>query len=156
MRSKAKAIAERQTRLAIATLILTLIAGAVGCQKSAVEPVAIAAEDICGYCRMAISEKQYAAEFVDRDGQAFKFDDIGCMIEHLKTRKNRADIAAYFVADFESRSWLKAEDAALVRSKELKTPMGFGIVAFKDREKADHAAGVYHGTVALFAELVES
>jgi copper chaperone NosL len=156
VRSKAKTIAERRTRLAIATLILTLIAGAAGCQKSAVEPVAIAAEDICGYCRMAISEKQYAAEFVDRDGQAFKFDDIGCMIEHLKTRKNRADIAAYFVADFESRSWLKAEDAALVRSKELKTPMGFGIVAFKDREKADQAAGAYHGTVAMFAELIES
>lgn len=156
MRSKAKAFAERRPRLAISTLILTLIAGAAGCQKSAVEPVAIAAEDICGYCRMAISEKQYAAEFVDRDGQAFKFDDIGCMIAHLKTRKDRADIAAYFVADVESRSWLKAEDAALVRSKELKTPMGFGIVAFKDRERADHAAGAYHGTVATFAELIES
>lgn len=156
MRSKPKANAERRARPALATLILTVMANAVGCQKSAIEPAAIAAEDICGYCRMAISEKQYAAQFVDREGQPFKFDDIGCMIEHLKTRKNRADIAAYFVADFESRSWLKAEDAVLVRSKDLKTPMGFGIVAFKDREKADQAAGAYHGTVATFAELIES
>jgi copper chaperone NosL len=132
------------------------MAGAAGCQKTAIEPVAIAAEDICGYCRMAISEKQYAAQFVDRDGLAFKFDDIGCMIEHLKTRKSRADIAAYFVADYESRSWLKAEDAALVRSKEIKTPMGFNIVAFRDRERAAQAAAAYNGTVATFAELIES
>ena len=155
MRSKGKANAERQTLLAIATLILTLVANA-GCQKAAVEPAAIAAEDICGYCRMAISEKQYAAQFVDRDGEAFKFDDIGCMIEHLKARISRADIAAYFVVDFESRSWLKAEDAALVRSKKIKTPMGFNIVAFKDRERAEQAAAAYNGTVATFAELIES
>lgn len=155
MKSRKKAIAERRTLLPLAMLIMTLMLSGAGCQTAAIEPVAIAGEDMCSYCRMAVSEKQYAAEFVDRDGQAFKFDDIGCMLEHLKERKNRDDIAAWFVVDFDSRSWVRANEAALVRSNELKTPMGFGIVAFKDSAKADQAAGIYHGARASFAELIK-
>ena len=125
------------------------------CQKRTVEPVAIAPEDMCSYCKMAISEKQYAAELIDSEGQAFKFDDIGCMVNFVKKRKDSAKTAAYFVMDFENREWVKAENAYYVRSSELTTPMNGGIIAFKDQSRAQAAADKYHGTLLRFDEIIQ-
>ena len=123
------------------------------CQEGAIEPVAIAPEDMCAYCKMAISEKRYAAQFVDRDGQPFKFDDIGCMIKFANEKMDRDKIAAYFVIDFDERQWVKAEGAYYVSSGELKTPMDGQTAAFKDEAKAREAAARFHGRRLGFADL---
>jgi copper chaperone NosL len=115
------------------------------------EPVALAPEDMCSYCRMAISEKRYAAELLDSDGRAFKFDDIGCMSNFVNKREVKAMV--YFVMDFDERTWIRAEDAFYVRSAEITTPMNGGIVAFQTEAKARQAAGKYHGTVQRFDEV---
>jgi copper chaperone NosL len=125
----------------------------VSCQKSMIGPVAIAPEDMCAYCKMAISEKRYAAEFIDSEGQAFKFDDIGCMVNFIKSKKNTTKIVAYFVMDFDERQWIKATDASYVRSSELNTPMNGGIIAFKNQAKAKEAADRYHGKLIRFEDL---
>lgn len=126
----------------------------IGCQTSRIEPVALAPEDMCSYCRMAISEKQYAAELIDSEGQAFKFDDIGCMSNFIKSKRNNAKPVAYFVMDFNERQWIKAEDAYYVRSSELTTPMNGGIVGFKTESSAQEAAGKFHGKLLRFKEIM--
>jgi copper chaperone NosL len=123
------------------------------CQKNMNGPVAIAPEDMCAYCKMAISEKRYAAELIDSEGQAFKFDDIGCMVNFSKNQKNTAKIAAYFVMDFDERQWTKADDAYYVRSSELTTPMNGGIIAFKNQSKAQEAIGKYRGKLLRFKDI---
>src|ERR1700687_4734059 len=100
------------------------------CQRSMNGPVAIAPDDMCAYCKMAISEKRYAAELIDSEGQAFKFDDIGCMVNFIKAKKNTTKIVAHFVMDFDERQWIKADDAYYVRSSEITAPMNGGIIAF--------------------------
>ena len=138
----------------LAACVVVGVAVFANCQKRSIEPVAIAAEYMCSYCRMAISEKQYAAEFIDTEGNAFKFDDIGCMVNFLKNKKNSVNPAAYFVMDFESRRWLKAETAVYVRSSEVSTPMNGGIIAFHDQTQAQSAADKYHGTRFGFDKLL--
>lgn len=123
------------------------------CQKQAVEPVALAPEDMCAYCKMAISEKRYAAELIDSEGQEFKFDDIGCMVNFTKSKKDATMIVTYFVMDFDERQWTKADDAYYVRSSELTSPMNGGIIAFKNESKAQEATGKYHGKLFRFKEL---
>ena len=140
-------------RIKRATLSFLLALMIAGCQKGETEPAAIAPEDICAYCKMAISEKRYAAQFVDRDGQPFKFDDIGCMINFANEKQNRDEIAAYFVMDFDERQWVKAEHAYYVSSTELKTPMEGHAAAFKDEAKAREAADRFHGRLVGFADL---
>lgn len=125
------------------------------CQSATLEPVAIEAHDMCAFCRMSISEKRYAAELIDRDGEAFKFDDISCMTNFRKEKKNDGSIRATFVMDFERREWLKAEDAFYVRSAEIKTPMSGGIVALKAESNAQAAAAKYQGTMLRFTELTK-
>jgi copper chaperone NosL len=124
-----------------------------GCGQPKLEPVEIAAEDMCAFCRMAISERRYAAEFLNQDGDAFKFDDIGCLVSYLKAKQSRSDVAAYFVVDYEARQWINAEQAYFVRSEEFKTPMSGRLVAFSDRSKAEEAAAKYHGKLLGFSEL---
>src|SRR5262245_41219167 len=77
----------------------------VACQAPSSQPVELLAEDMCTYCRMAISEKRYAAQFVDQEGQASKFDDVGCMMSYLRSRKGQEPIAHYYVVDFDSHRW---------------------------------------------------
>ena len=125
------------------------------CQKGATEPVAIEANDMCSFCRMSISEKRFAAEFIDVDGEVFKFDDIGCMASFVEQKKSRAPIHATFVMDFDARHWLRAEDAFYVRSSEFATPMGFGIAAFKDQSPAEAAATKFRGTMLRFSDLIK-
>ena len=124
------------------------------CQKQSVAPVALAAEDMCSYCRMAISEKRYAAELIDSEGEVFKFDDIGCMANFVKSKKNSATTVAYFAMDFNERQWIKAEDAYFVRSSELTTPMNGEIIGFKTESRAEEAAGKFHGQLLRFKEIV--
>ena len=125
------------------------------CQRGATEPVAIEANDMCSFCRMSISEKRYAAELIDEQGEVFKFDDIGCLANFIKQKRNNAPIKATFVMDFDRREWLKAEDAFYVRSAELKTPMNGGMAAFQDQVSAQVAVAKYHGTKLDFAEVTK-
>lgn len=123
------------------------------CQTRKIEPVAIAPEDMCSYCKMAISEKQYAAELIDSDGQVFKFDDIGCLLNFVKKQSVSVPASSFFVMDFDQRQWIKADSAYYVRSSELTTPMNGGIIAFKDQANAQEAVGKYHGKLLRFGEL---
>jgi copper chaperone NosL len=122
------------------------------CQKSNVVPVALELEDQCSYCRMAISEKRYAAELIDTEGQAVKFDDIGCMINFIKS-KNNSKFVAQFVMDFDERQWIRAEDAYYIRSAELNSPMNGGVVAFKTQSQAEEAAARFHGQPLRFNDI---
>jgi copper chaperone NosL len=139
-------------RLACGVAMLLVVAS---CQTTTIEPVSIEANDMCSFCRMSISEKRYAAELLDDDGQAFKFDDIGCMVNFIKQKKYNRSIRATFVMDFDRHDWLKAENAFYVRSPELKTPMSGGIVAFKDQSGAEAATAKYHGKMIDFAEITK-
>lgn len=141
------------TTLWAASLIAGLVVLA-NCQKRTIEPVAIVVEDMCSYCKMAISEKQYAAELIDNEGQPFKFDDIGCMLSFIKENSVSVSASSFFVMDFDQRQWIKADSAYYVRSSELMTPMNGGVIAFKDPSKAQEAAAKYRGKLLGFKELL--
>jgi copper chaperone NosL len=126
----------------------------VACQQSQLKPVELLPEDVCSFCKMAISEKRYAAEFITKDGDAFKFDDISCMAGYINAKKNRDSIAGFFVVDFNSKEWTKAEEAHFVKSSQFKTPMSGGIVAFKNREQAEATAKANQGKLLSFADVI--
>jgi copper chaperone NosL len=135
-------------RLALVAILLLLSA----CQSGVPRPVAIEPEDMCAYCKMAISEKRFAAELIDREGQAFKFDDISCMTGFVKKREP-SNIAARFVMDFDTKEWVKAEQAFYVKSGEIKSPMGGGMIAFASESEARDAADKYRGTLLRFSDV---
>jgi copper chaperone NosL len=123
------------------------------CRQALLQPVEIQPEDVCARCKMAISERRYASEFVTKGETAYKFDDIACMLRVIQERHSRGDIAAVFVVDYPTRRWINALEAWFVRSQSLKTPMGGGIVAFQDQPRAEAAVLQFHGELLRFGDL---
>jgi len=125
-----------------------------GCGSAELRPIELLPEDACAFCRMAISDKRFASEVITKDGDAIKFDDIGCMLRYRKERSN-VESAATFVVDFDTREWLKSEEAYFVKSKEFKTPMAGNMVAFKTGADAAIAVDRTQGVPLRYAALLE-
>lgn len=132
----------------MATICLLLTA----CQ-SALQPVEIDANDMCSFCKMAISEKRYAAEAIDTAGTVYKFDNAACMTRFVGERGLRAKMAVYYVADFDSRTFVDAQKAVFAISEAIPSPMASGLAAFKDRAKAHQFAADHQGNVIAFEDL---
>jgi copper chaperone NosL len=125
-------------------LFITVLA-AFGCGQTAIKPVELSAGDMCSFCKMAISEKRYACELVNRFGDATKFDDIGCMKNYIL--KEHPEPSTIFVVDFSSKQWIDAKHAFYVHSSQLQTPMAGATAAFASQEDAQNAAKKYHGEI---------
>jgi nitrous oxide reductase accessory protein NosL len=124
------------------------------CQTAEIKPLEIVTGDTCARCKAPITEKHFAAEFVTKDRFVRKFDDISCLIQHAaKVGKN--NIAAYYVADFPSQKWLKAEEAHFVQSDQISTPKNSGILAFKDEAQAKTLASQYQAKLVKFSDLIK-
>lgn len=108
-------------------------------------------EDTCDRCQMIINEARYAAAYVMPDGQARRFDDIGGMVAY--TQEVVEDVAVFWVHDFDTEEWLKADEAFYVKGDHL-TPMGFGIIAFAEQGRAESWVNQEGGMIMSFADLM--
>ena len=125
-------------------------AAILGCAPRAEGPPAIRyGESACTQCRMLISEERYAAARRP-PGEAEVFDSVECLIGRI--RQDRVEAPAW-VHDYDSAAWMDARLAHYVRSAQLQTPMGGGLVALADGSAAAELAQRVEGRVARFAEL---
>lgn len=137
----------------IVVVVLTVIwAGA--CAARASGPPALHVDrSVCSRCGMLISEPAYAAAIRWSDGPDQLFDDIGCLI--AAAGSHAAKGARYWFHDGANGEWIADGHPVFVMSTELKTPMGGGIVAYRDRAEADRAAARHSGVVVSeLADLV--
>jgi copper chaperone NosL len=101
--------------------------------------------DRCDACGMIISDPRYAAA-VRQGATTYRYDDIGCLLAHSgKTLFGRKSTG--YVHDADSHDWLEAGSAAFVRSAAIRTPMGYGLAAYRTPEAARRA----HPGVAVMA-----
>ena len=135
------------------TLLTCLLLAAVSCANREPRPVEIESTDMCAQCKMAISEKRYAAELVDAEGNVTKFDNLDCMVRYASSRGLRDKSATWFVMDSEGREWLDARKVLLVRAASIPGPMGSGILAVKDAAAAGLLAKRFSGQVLYFDDL---
>jgi copper chaperone NosL len=109
-------------------------------------------EDVCEFCNMIISDERYAAGYITEDGQQHIFDDIGNMFRNHLQKSDK--VTAFFVHNYENKSWIRAEKAAYVQSSQLTTPMLSGLAALESPEKAQVLAAELQGHVMTFAEVL--
>lgn len=133
--------------------MICLIVIAVGCANRPLRPVEIEADDICAQCKMAISEKRYAAEMADTDGNVIKFDNIDCMVRYAASHGLREKAPAWFVADSDGKQWLDARETLFVKSAAIPGPMGSGVLCTRDQTQANQLAQHFSGQVLHFDDL---
>lgn len=112
--------------------------------------------DICALCKMAISQASYAGQFIDKDGNVLKFDDIGCMIRFVRDNNQRDAVAKFFVMDYDTRQWLDGQQATYVKADRNASPMGSGLTAFRETSRADDYAAKNKGRLLHFEDLWKS
>jgi nitrous oxide reductase accessory protein NosL len=99
---------------------------------------AFAADIPCSQCGMIVDAgSKFAAKIVAGE-RTLSFCDIGDLFVYLKRKKMSADGA--FVKDHPSGEWVEAKTAYFVHDeKKFKTPMGWGVAAYRDRNRAAEA-----------------
>ena len=103
----------------------------------------------CAQCKMAISEKRYAAELAEPDGGIVKFDNVACLIRYASAHGMKETAGAVWLMDNEGQHWLDARQAFLVQSARIPGPMGDGILAASDPSAADNLAKRFAGARIL-------
>jgi copper chaperone NosL len=152
---KAKIQKSMRWDLGAGILDLTTIAAlsllTVSCSAKADGPPEIVVDrTACSHCTMLISEVSYAAAYQAPGADARVFDDIGCLLEAMRREGLQAERSGLrvWVRDGGDGNWLDEGSAVFVVSSEIRTPMGDGIVAYRDAARAKQMADQHRGRVA--------
>lgn len=93
--------------------------------------------DRCAECRMAVTDRSYAAQIVG-SGISLFFDDAGCLVQYERQGKISGEaVHGRFVRAAAGGSWLAVEKAVWVLFRGVRTPMGYGLHAFADTQGAE-------------------
>lgn len=142
-------------KFAIALLLCSL---AYGCSRTATDapPVVHYGRDECAGCGMIVSDERYACALrvtIDGETRDLIFDDIGDMLDYQREKGGAMQVARCYVHDFESKRWIDGSTAAFVKSDDVHSPMGSGIVAASDRTAAESLQAKLGGKVLSYADI---
>jgi copper chaperone NosL len=121
-------------RILALALVVTLSMSACSPQKPGDVPEMKVGRDACARCGMIVSDDRFASGYVDDDGRAVIYDDIGEFLEAVASKPELK--ARAFVRDAVDARWLPASSAVFKRIEGLPTPMGSGYAAFADEQEA--------------------
>jgi copper chaperone NosL len=127
------------------------LAGCGGSTPEGPQPPAITyGRDNCDECGMSINDPAYAAGTLTAAGPRL-FDDIGDMF--IYHRKHTDEVPqAWFVHDYNTKAWVRGEQATYVQSQSIHSPMGHGLAAFESAQGAQVFAGTLTGAKVLSFE----
>jgi copper chaperone NosL len=98
----------------------------------------------CSHCGMLISEPLYAAAYEAPGAEARVFDDIECLRQAARAEDTPL---TFWFHDADDKRWIDGAAAVFVASPEIRSPMGGGLIAYRDRAAADRAAEQHKGRV---------
>jgi len=132
--------------------IISLLLLFYGCNVS---PQAINyGSDGCYFCKMTIVDKVHAAEIVTKKGKVYKFDSSECMI-HFLSEFNPSEIELYLSNNYtEPEALIDATKASFLVSKNIRSPMGGFLSAFKTEEDALKMQSEKGGTLYTWNQLL--
>ena len=96
-------------------------------------------KDVCTFCKMGIADQKFGGEVITKKGKLYKFDDVVCMIQFLKSGSvKEEDISKKLVINFQKQNdFIDVNKAFFFVSPELKSPMGGNAGAFISQSEAD-------------------
>lgn len=110
--------------------------------------------DNCAYCRMTVTDPRYGAELVTATGKTYMFDSIECLAAYVQENPD-VEVHSLWVPNFRDPGTLmNLEEAFLVRSDSLKSPMSLNVAAFRENSASPEVvADSLGGTVMSWNEV---
>ena len=142
-------------RLYAAAAAPALMVAIIGLSSCGTGPQAIRyGQDNCDFCKMAFSDPHFGGEVISKKGKVYKFDDLHCLVESVRTGvPAAADIAGIYLLDYNGGAWLKVGNAFLLYSNAFHTPMNGNIAAFADSAARDAQFNQSKGQTITWKEL---
>ncbi|WP_323788015.1 nitrous oxide reductase accessory protein NosL [Psychroserpens sp.] len=110
--------------------------------------------DGCHFCKMTIVDKVHAAEIVTTKGKVYKFDATECMINFID-EFDTSEIALYLSNNFTNpEELIDATSATFLISKNIPSPMGAYLSAFKNKADAKIAQTDKGGDLYTWTQLL--
>lgn len=139
-------------RVAAVLLCGMLVAG---CGTGGPEPAALdAGREACAFCRMTVSQPEFASQVVAPGELPKFFDDLGCLSSFLAGTPEVPPSAAVFVTDHRTKAWVRAEDAVFSRVPSLATPMSSHLVAHASTASRDSDSSLGGSSVVSLGDVV--
>jgi copper chaperone NosL len=92
----------------------------------------------CAECGMAVNtDGPFASHLEYPGGKTEWFCDLGDMMLYYYGDKDKAGAAKLQVKDYPSNSWMDGRKAWYLTGTGVKTPMRYGIIAFRDKKAAE-------------------
>jgi copper chaperone NosL len=101
-------------------------------------------KDVCYTCKMGFTDYRFGGEVITVKGKLYKFDDIICMIQFLKSGiVEEKEIKQTIVVDFNNPGkFINTTEAFFAASPQLKSPMGSNAAAFHTLAAARETSGM--------------
>lgn len=101
-------------------------------------------KDECDFCKMTILDNHFSCEIVNRNGKAFKFDDLQCLLQYQ--RLNTLPGSTVYIAAYDTTGTLyPAANLFFHKSNSLRSPMGGNTAAYAFKEKMPAGSDIIHG-----------
>lgn len=120
------------------------------------EPIK-AGTDNCYFCKMTVTDNRFGAELITKKGKIYKFDDVHCIVSYLKTKNiELANIKNIYLTDFcRTHELINVNQLSLLKSEELRSPMGGNIAAFNSRDSLQKYQEHFPGTIVNWNDLIK-
>jgi len=96
-------------------------------------------KDNCHHCKMTLTDKRFGAEIVTKKGKIFKFDDLNCLVNFLKSGEVPAEnIAQTLSVDFKKTGqFVDVYQAFFLGNEAIKSPMRADVASFSEQKDLD-------------------
>ncbi|MCC6703702.1 MAG: nitrous oxide reductase accessory protein NosL [Thermomicrobiales bacterium] len=122
--------------LAVAMMLTLVIAACGGDKAVSLDPPTVKYNEDISEMGMFVVDPRYTAAWLPEEGEWILFDDIGEMLKYRVDRFPDAKPRVIWVNDYLDSKWVKADEAWYVQTKAVNTPMGWGIIAFRNEADA--------------------
>ena len=112
-------------------------------------------KDACDFCKMNIVDARFSSQCMSTKGKSYQFDDIHCMVSFMKNGGIwRNEIAGVYFSDFNDKDkWIKSDQALLLQSDSLRSPMGWNMTAFSAENAREDALNKFNGKKLLWTDI---
>lgn len=135
-------------------VLLGLICVLSACEPPGPRPVSIN-KDECAYCKMTVTDIRFAAQAVTVKGRHYIFDDIVCLRDFKKENKEMEFDKLYVANYIEPSEFVNVDEAYLVHSENLRSPMAGNIAVFAVRDSSMAYKEEWNGALIEWTNLLK-
>jgi copper chaperone NosL len=111
--------------------------------------------DACSFCKMTFADNKFGGEMITGKNKIFKFDDMHCLLSFKKSNSVKpGDIKEIYLIRYDgTHEFIQASKAYLLKSDDLRSPMGGNIAAFADLDSLKIISEKFKGNEVTWDEL---